>query len=216
VSLDRSDVLRRARLLDLLAEGTYYGGDPAAAEAPYREQLVLLEALSARLPQDIGASRQLERAQWALGTTLLQLERPREAEPILRQAVTITERLRMLEPDDQALARSANIATNAHAQALAALGRFSEAVPVLQQSVEARHRLWDQSPADWSVARDYAITTAGLADVLADAGDIPNACAKYRETLATFDLIRSAGRLAKLDEDYALPGILKGMQRHCR
>ncbi len=213
---DRSSVLRRARLIDLLAEGTYYGGDPAAAEAPYREQLALLERLSARMPQDIGVSRQLERAQWALGTTLLELKRAREAEQILGQAVTIIERLRILEPDDQDLARSASIAANAHAQTLAALGRFSEAVPVLQRSVEARHLLWERAPSDWSAARDYAITTAGLADVLADAGDIPSACTHYRETLITFDRIRSAGRLAKLDEDYALPRIQQGLQRHCR
>ena len=38
----------------LLAEGMYYGGDAAAAEQPYREQLALLERLSAQLPQDIG------------------------------------------------------------------------------------------------------------------------------------------------------------------
>jgi serine/threonine-protein kinase len=215
-SPDRSAALRRARLLDILAEGTYYGGDPAAAETSYREELGLLQQLSARLPQDVGVSRQLERAQWALGSTLLQLQRPREAEQVLSQAVALAERLRILEPDDQDLVRSASVASNALAQALAALKRFDAAIPLLQQSLDARRRLWDQAPTDWSAARDYAITLASLADVQADSGNVPQACGRYRETLAVFDRIRDAGRLAKLDQDYALQLIHERMQYHCR
>ena len=51
---------------------------------PYREQLDPAGSDCMRgCLQDIGVSRQLQRAQWALGTTLLELKRPREAEPIL-------------------------------------------------------------------------------------------------------------------------------------
>lgn len=215
-AVDRSAALRRARLLDLLAEGIYYGGNPAAAEAPYRQQLTLLGELSTRLPNDIGVSRQLQRAQWALGTTLLQLNRPREAERSLSQAVAIVERLQLLEPDDRDLARSATIAVNAHAQALGALGRFDEALPVLKRSAAARHVLWEQRPNDWAAARDYAVTMAALADVQASGLDTAQACASYRESLATFDRMRSVGRLAKLDEDYAIDGIHDGFEKHCR
>jgi serine/threonine-protein kinase len=215
-ALDRAAALRRARLIDVVAEGTYYGGNPAAAEIGYREELSVLQQLSDRLPEDVGVSRQLERAQWALGSTLLQLERPQEAQKILSEAVALVERLRILEPDDQDLVRSASVASNALAQALAALGRFDEAIPVLQHSLEGRRRLWDRAPTDWSAARDYAITLASLADVQADSGDTPHACARYRETLAVFDRIRDAGRLARLDQDYALQLVHERMQHHCR
>jgi tetratricopeptide (TPR) repeat protein len=215
-SLDRSAALRRARLIDLVAEGTYYGGNPGAAEMSYREELALLQQLSDRLPEDVGVSRQLERAQWALGTTLLQLQRPAEAEKVLSEAVALVERLRILEPDDQGLVRSASVASNALAQALGALNRFNEAIPLLQKSLDARRRLWDRTPTDWSAARDYAITLASLADVQADSGDTVRACTRYRETLAVFDRIRSAGRLARLDQDYALQLVHERMQHHCR
>ena len=212
----RTAVLAHARLLDILAEGLYYSGDPAAAEQPYREQFALLRDLSASRSLDVGISRRLAHACWALAMTLLELQRPREAEPILAAATTIVERLRLLEPDDQDLVRVADITAGARAQALVMLKRFAEAEPLLERSLNERERLWNEAPEDWSRARDYAIALARRADARIDAGRIADACTDYRQTITTFDRIRAAGKLAKLDEDYALRLIHENVASHCQ
>lgn len=208
--------LQRARLLDIYAESAYYAGNPPAAEKPYREQLALLQKLSKQAPRDVRISRRLQRAGWALGTTLLELNRPREAEPILADATAMAQKLVFLEPDDRDLARSESIAASAYAQALVALGRSSEALPVLERSTQSRRKLWDEKPDDWGAARDYAISLATLADARSDSGDARAACADYTSALQAFDRIRAAGRLAKLDEDYALRLIHERMAKYCR
>ena len=208
--------VRRARLLDILAEGLYYSGDPPAAEAPYREQYDLLRALSAAEPQNVALSRRVARAGWNLGSTLVEIKRAAEGEPILADAQAIGERLQVLEPDDAELARLVDIVSSAHAQALVALRRFEEARPVLEQSVDARRRRWEQLPQDWSRARDYAVAQGGLGDMWADAGDSRNACTTYRASLATFQRIRAAGKITQLDEDYTLRNIRDRVGRLCR
>lgn len=201
--------LRRARLLDIFAETTYYSGDPPAAEQPYRQQLELVRKLAAANPQDLRMLRRAERAGWALGTTLLELQRFKEAEPLLRESVEIVQRLQLLEPEDRDLVRTASVVANSHAQALIGLRRFDEALPVFERSAEARRRLWESDPLQWSAARDYAVSMAALADARADAGQISRACTEYAESLAMFDRIRAAGKLAPLDEDHAIRLVLE-------
>jgi eukaryotic-like serine/threonine-protein kinase len=196
--------LRRARLLDIFAETTYYSGDPPAAEQPYRQQLELVRKLAAANPQDLRMLRRTERAGWALGTTLLELQRFKEAEPLLRESVEIVQRLQLIEPEDRDLVRTASVVANSHAQALIGLRRFDEALPVFERSAQARRRLWESDPLQWSAARDYAVSVAALADARADAGQISRACTEYAESLAMFDRIRAAGKLAPLDEDHAI------------
>jgi eukaryotic-like serine/threonine-protein kinase len=207
--------VRRARLLDIMAEGLYYSGAVPAAEGPYREEYELLRMLSADDPQDVAISRRVARAGWALGTTMVDDKRPEEGERILADAQALGERLLPLEPDDQELARMVNIITNAHAQALVALRRFSEARPMLEQVVSARRRRWEESPRDWSRARDYALAQSALAEMWADAGQARSACATYADSLATFERIRAAGKLAQLDVDYSLPNIYRRVTPLC-
>jgi tetratricopeptide (TPR) repeat protein len=207
--------LRRARLLDIFAEGVYYGGDPVGSEIPYREEYELLRALSAAEPQNVGISRRFMRAGWALGTTLVDIERWREGERILADARALGERLQLLEPEDRDLVRMVEITTSAHAQALSALGRFSEARPLLETALHARRQLWNEAPQDWSRARDYALAQQALADMWADAGDSSNACATYDASLATFARIHAAGKGAQLDQDYSLPNIYARVKPLC-
>ena len=212
----RADALRRARLFDLLAEGTYYAGEPAAAEEPYREQLRILEALAAADPADLGVARLVQRAGWALGTTLLELRRPTEAEPILFRARQLAGELQRLDPDDREAARTATVTASAHAQALVATGRFDAAIPVLRGVVEQRRAASVADKNDFGAARDYAVALAMLADAFADAGRAALACTEYAAARREFELLQAAGRLPQLDQDYALRLVLERFARHCR
>ena len=212
----RAAQLQHARLLDILAEGIYYGGDPAGAEEPYRDQLKILQELSAAAPRDVSMSRRASRAGWALGVTLLEISRPKEAEPILAQASAIARQLAQLDPDDAEVARNMDIVTRAHAQALIALHRYDEALPVMQYSAEARRARAERAPDNASLIRDYAIALAGWGDALAAAGKVEQACRRYDEASATFEQMRAGGRLPDLDQDYSVKLLNESAGRYCR
>ncbi|HEY1283690.1 MAG TPA: protein kinase [Steroidobacteraceae bacterium] len=213
---ERAAQLRRARLLDRLAESTYYAGNAAAAEQPYREELSLLQAYSASAPNDVNATRRVQRAEWALGSLLTELNRPAEAETILAHSVAMVEQLQLLEPEDKDLARLASVTANAYGDALVALKKFSQAFPIYERSLAMRRKRWDDAPNDWGAARDYAMALGTLGDARAAAGRTRQACADYAETLDVFDRMRAAGRLAKLDEENAVRNVRSHVATYCK
>jgi serine/threonine-protein kinase len=215
-SWTRAQVLEVARLHDLQAEAIYYAGRPPDAEAPYRKQLALLQALQKKLPQDMQVARQAQRAAWALGTTLLELKRPAEAEPILALAQQGASELRRLDPEDPTLVRSQTVLLLAHAQALVGIRKFDAAIPVLREGVALRLAARQAAPEDFGVVRDYAVAVNMLADALADAGQLRAACAEYVVSQRVFVELQSAGKLTKLDEGYMQRLATEGFNRHCR
>lgn len=212
----RASLLRRARLLDRFAESTYYSGDTAGSEQPYREELELLRAYAAEVPYDINAARRVQRAEWALGSVLTELKRPEEAAALLAHAVGLVEQLQLLEPEDKDLARLASVTANAYGDALVALQRYSEAFPIYERSLSMRRKRWDNAPNDWGAARDYAMALGTLGDARAAAGQTARACSLYADTLATFDKIRAAGKLAKLDEENGVRMVRGQVSKYCR
>jgi len=96
------------------------------------------------------------------------------------------------------------------------LKRFSEAFPIYERSLAMRRKRWDDAPNDWGAARDYAMALGTLGDARAAAGQTRSACAAYADTLAVFDRIRAAGRLAKLDEENGVHNVRAQVERHCR
>jgi serine/threonine-protein kinase len=212
----RAAQLRRARLLDRLAESMYYAGDAAAAEHPYREELTLLRAYAAATPYDVNATRRVQRAEWALGSLLTELDRAAEAETLLAHSVAMVEQLQLLEPEDKDLARLASVTANAYGDALVALKKFSQAFPIYERSLAMRRKRWNDSPSDWGAARDYAMALGTLGDARAAAGQVRQACADYTETLGVFDRMRAAGRLAKLDEENGVRSVQSHFAQHCK
>jgi eukaryotic-like serine/threonine-protein kinase len=212
----RAAMLRRALLLDMFADNTYYSGNAAAAEKPYREELALLRQIETETPYDINAMRRVQRAEWALGSLLTELNRPAEGAQMLGHSVAMMDRLLLLEPDDKDLKRLASVTSSAYADALVALKRYDEAFPIYERSLAMRRARWDGAPTDWGAARDYAMALGTLADARAAAGQTRRACAAYTDTLAVFDKIRAAGRLTKLDEDNAVRSMKDHRAQHCR
>jgi tetratricopeptide (TPR) repeat protein len=212
----RAAMLRRALLLDMFADNTYYSGDAAAAEKPYREELALLRQIETETPYDINATRRVQRAEWALGSMLTELNRPAEGAQMLAHSVAMMDQLLLLEPDDKDLERLASVTSNAYADALVALKRYDEAFPIYERSLAMRRARWDSAPTDWGAARDYAMALGTIADARVAAGQTQRACTAYSDTLAVFDKIRAAGRLTKLDEDNAVRTMKEHRAQHCR
>jgi serine/threonine-protein kinase len=211
----RAEGLRRARLLDILGEAIYYGGDQPGSEAPYREEYDLLRDLAVAEPLNVAISRRLVRAGWGLGATLVDTGRAQEGERVLAEARALAERLAELEPEDRDLARLVEITSGAHAAGLVALRRFEEARPVLERLLNDSRRRSNAAPQDWQLMRDSAIDQQALADMFADAGDASQACAHYQGSLATFAKIHAAGKGSQLDEDFSLPSIYARLRKMC-
>jgi serine/threonine protein kinase len=209
-------ILRRAKLLDMYAEGFYYTDDMVSAEKAYREAMGLLRTAYEANPEDPRAVRRYARSEWALAEALLEMKQPAEAETLLKDSVVLTNELQLLEPHDRDLVRTTIVFETAHARALAALGRHAEALPLLQETVAGRKRLWDEDPTNWSAARDYAIGIASLAEGRAAAGQYNSACDAWAKSIATFDRIEKAGKGTQLDEDHTIRIVREEQAKHCR
>ncbi len=215
----RREALRRhARLLDILAESTFYAGDVNAAEDSYREHYRLMRQLAEEEPQDLRAERMYMRAGWALGTTLLEMgpERKAEAEQLLAQSLKLADNLRTLEPDDKDLVRMRSIVAAGEAQALSEVGRAQEAVPLMEDSVRQRKALWNEASGDWAIARDVATSLDMFGAVLLKARETKRACAAYQESLDVFEQMRTAGRLTQLDEDTIQKEAREALSTNCK
>lgn len=208
--------LIEASLYDLLAESIYYDDRKAQAEAPYRRQMEILAAAARRWPGDPAISRRLARSRWALGTTLLSLERPREAYDLLHLGEQETRAIAASDLADADAARMHRIVLDAEAQALAALGQPARAAELLKEGVAERRALWREHPTETMRLRDYAMSLAMLGDVEVAAGRKADACGRYDEVEQIFGQLARGGRATTLDADSTLRLIREAREQHCR
>ena len=212
----RQAMLSEAKLEDLLAEAAAYDGRTDDAIAPYRRRMAILEAAARRWPGDPQVTRLLPRSRWALGATLLDAGRSREAAPILAQGVAEARAVAAFEPQDADAERAADIIENTQAQTFAAMGQPETAIPILARSAEARRRRMLARPGVALGARDYAITLAALGDVEGQAGRRGEACRRYDQAEQIFDDLRRRGHAAALDTDGARKLLELSRARYCR
>jgi hypothetical protein len=213
----REALSRRARLLDIFAEGHYYTDEIAASEAPYREAVVILQQLAKEEPYSLKAMRMLSRGEWALAAILIELKpsKAAEAETLLAGALERSKELRLLEPADKEALRADSVVASTYAQALGALGRLEEAEGRLKDVVATRLGLWNEDPANWGIARDYVISVWALGDTQLLRRATSRACASYATSLDVLERMRKAGRLAKLDEETTLRPINEKIAKYC-
>jgi hypothetical protein len=203
------------RVQDALAEAQYYLGDLEAAEASYRRYAEMTQSFAAANPNDMEALRGAVMGRWALGTTLLARERPRQGLAELEAAAGLVPRLVAFEPDDEASQRVQRIVMAAHAQALALSGRFEEGASLLRAQVDARAAYLRADPHEAARARAYAVSLAMLADLYAGVEDAGRACPLYAEGAAILQRLAAAGQLSPQDRDSALRALEAGRVRHC-
>ena len=202
--IDQRTRLREARAWDLVAEGTYYGGNEAGSEPAYRREVAVMEDVARLAPSDPVVLRALATARWALGTTLVTVGKFSQALPVLEAATADSERLVAFDTADQDARRTLRLMKFAKAQALAGLRRFDEAIALLSQQVAERLAIWRGAEERMEAARDYAVAVVALADVQAMAGRKADACVSYDRARSAFEAIRRKGRLTGLDQDHAI------------
>ena len=204
----------QARALDAEAETRSYAGDEAGAEAPYRRQLLLLQQLRAEAPDDPLNNRALARSGWALGVTLVDLKKTREAVAVLGSALATARALVAFDPEDALAQRTLRIGELAYAQALAADGHPAQAIGLLSTQVAARRTRSASGRVE--AVREDAISLGALAEAQAQAGRAAAACASYRGQETVFEGLRRRGRLTALDVSGPLAAARAGAALACR
>jgi serine/threonine-protein kinase len=192
-----------ARAYDALAEATYYGESPAASESIYRRLVEITTSHMAARPDDTLAMRLAIEAHWGLGSTLLGLDRAKDALVEMQAAAALVPKLITYQPDDIGAQRTERIVYSALAQALAMSGRFKEGVALLKDEVAKSERLAEAPGATPEHTRSYAIRLAMLADLYADNHVAAEACPIYAKADLIFDDLDKRGILTKLDRENA-------------
>ncbi len=211
----RDTLLLRSNAYDLIAEGIYYSQPPKRAVAPYRYALALLERAKLLYPGDQIVIRRLARAQWALGTTLVDNGDPKEALALVEASSAGGRQVLAFDPADEDAKRMLRISENARGQALAAAGQLNEGLALFTDNVAERQQRWTARPADPLRLRDYMVAVKGLGDMQTQFGRVADGCVTYRDAKRLIGRIAQTGRLTGMDAATVLTDLRQRETKFC-
>lgn len=203
----------RALLLSYLAEALYYQGQAGDALPVYRQSLAVIEreVRSARTPY---ALDRLAKAEWEVGTTLLELEQYPEAIRRLAHAEELAAEVAALDPANKEGRRILSGMRTAHAQALGLSGRTDAALVVLESHRDELARLYAQEGGA-QLARDLAYAHTVIGETLNAAGRRSAACSADRAARAQYQALRERGWLNPWDEETNLALVERRIAANC-
>ncbi len=204
-----------ARAWDAKAEAVYYGQGAPQSEASYRKLVDLTSAYAARNPEDMLGVRLAIEAHWALGVTLLGIDRAKDGLAELDAASALVPVLLNFQPDDDGARRTQRIVLSARAQALAMAGRFKEGVALLREQVDLSAATDAESKGLPAYRRSHGVTLAMLADLYDDNGLTREGCPLYAEASAIFADLEKRGVLSQLDRDNSQKMIRERQAKSC-
>lgn len=212
----RDAAVLSSRTADILGESLFYHGDREAAVTAYRRQLAILTDAVKRWPDDPKVRRNFARATWALGTTLIDLDRYGEALPMLERGLAEIRAMVAKDRDNADAERMMRIQEVAYAQALSGVGRTEPAIAMLTANVERRREVWLAQPDEAMRMRDYTIGIAALGDMLVENRRIAQACASYDQAEIMFGRLKRDGKFIDVDRDYSYRLLNEARAKHCR
>ncbi len=204
-----------ARAWDAKAEAIYYEKGAAASESTYRRLVELTSAYASQHSEDMLGIRLAIEAHWALGVTLLGIDRAKDGLAELDAASALLPVLLKFQPDDDGAKRTQHIVLSARAQALAMAGRFKEGVALLREQVDISDDLVRQSNNLPASVRSQAVTLSMLADLYDDNGIYKESCLIYARADAIFSDLDKHGELSPMDRDSSLKMIRERQAKHC-
>lgn len=205
-----------ARAWDAKAEAIYYGQGAAPSESAYRHLVNLTSAYAAAHPEDMLGVRLAIEAHWALGVTLLGIDRAKDGLVEMDAASALVPVLLQFQPDDDGAKRTQHIVLSARAQALAMAGRFKEGVALLREQVDISEDLVARSSNLPANVRSQGVTLAMLADLYDDNGLYTESCPIYAQADAIFSDLDKRGELSQLDRDSSQKMIRERQAKHCK
>jgi serine/threonine protein kinase/tetratricopeptide (TPR) repeat protein len=185
------------------------------ATTAYRESFEIRRALAEREPLHNNIQRDLAIAYEKLGNVQRVAAHPADAVASYRAALAQFTRLAQADPSNTNAARTVAISREKLAETIEEIGGGDEAASLLRDALATHRTLAARDPDNAQARCEAGRVAERLGDATArwpaPAGG-PAACASWRESLETRELIRSAGRRTCVsDEDMArLAGKLAG------
>ena len=188
----------RISAIDLAAEASFYAGDRDGARVLYRQALDLAIVAAQRSPDHQRLRWMVERADWALGTTLLDAGEVAAATPLLERAYTSSRAAMAADRADGVAQRRYRSFMLAYGQSLTG-PRAAEGIALIRRSQRLRERWWQRSPGDEGRQRDWIVATLALGDALAKSHRLTAACDAYARARSLAEALRVDGHLTALD-----------------
>jgi hypothetical protein len=207
--------LERAKAMDQLAEATFYTAGGKASLAPYRETVALLETAHRLYPTSRLAILRLDRARWALGSTLLALSRIDEALALLEVSSTDLKQRVAFDRDDMEAARLLQIVELDHAEALTDANRVGEGIALMQANIAERRAWLALHPVEPRKLRDLAIGVEQLGDIQTKHGRVGDGCRSYAEFETLVAAMRKIGDFAQMDMADTMDDLAQQERKYC-
>ena len=206
--------LEKAKAQDVLAEAIFYHENAGAAVVPYQAAMNTFAEGHRRFPQSRVLMQRLSRARWALGSTLLAVNRNREALAHFETGLVEVRAMMAFDPDDLETARLSQILELDRANALADTGQVALGLAALASNVEDRRAWLARRPQEVRRLRDLSVGVKALGDLRAKYGQTRLACTSYAEfrelvrqmkkvaDFSAMDLENTATDLARKEAEY--------------
>jgi serine/threonine protein kinase/tetratricopeptide (TPR) repeat protein len=195
--------------VDLAAEASFYAAQRTEALNLYRQALNLAMQAANRWPRDQRLRWLAERANWALGTTLLDAGDTAAASPLLERAYTSSRETVAADQADGVAQRRYRSFMLAYGQSLAGK-RASEGIKLITRSQHLRQQWWQQAWSDQGRQRDWIVATVALGDALAKSRNATGACKAYKDARSLVERMRTERRLTVLDRDRLIKPFSQG------
>lgn len=193
-----SDSLDRGHLMASKAEALYFMDRAGEALPIYRAALDEMDALRRAYPAHPYLAGAASVAGWNLGSTLIELSRPREALEVLAGAEADAREAVRLDPADREGRRRLRVVRNAQAQALGLAGETDKALALLGEirgSDEALLRAEPSALHSRDVVFDYTL----VGETLDAAGRKAEACRADRDALRRYADLAARKLLTPID-----------------
>ncbi|MDP3494120.1 MAG: serine/threonine-protein kinase [Hyphomonadaceae bacterium] len=204
-----------ARTYDALGEAVYYGVGVPDSIPVYERLVEITSAYLASHPDDMLGQRLTIEARWALGVTLLGVDRPKDGLAELQAAAALVPTLLQYQPEDTGAQRTQRIVYSALAQALAMSGRFDEGVALLREELAKSEEQVRKTNSRPEQVRSYGVTLAMLADLYADNNLAKEACPIYAKAEQVWLDLEKRGVLTQLDRDNSQK-MIRGRQQQLK
>ncbi len=215
VSNDLDGLLERCKAMDLLAEGLFYAVGAKASLQPYRDTVTLLESTTRLYPNSPLAALRLAHARWALGSTLLSMDRYGEALALLSKTAFDLQGMVAFDPDDLEAARQLQVVRLDQAEALTDNHRVAEGLAMMKANIQARRDWLAKRPGEPRRLRDLAIGVEQLGGVETRHGRVAEGCGAYAEFRALLAQLARMGDIAQMDMADTLDDLATQERRYC-
>ncbi len=214
-SNDLDGLLERGKAMDLVAEGLFYAVGAKASVQPYRDTVSLLDSTMRLYPNSPLAALRLAHARWALGSTLLSMDRYYEALALLASTASDLQRMVAFDPDDLEAARQLQVVQLDHAEALTDTHRVAEGLALMKANIQARRDWLAKRPQEPRRLRDLAIGVEQLGGIETRHGRVAEGCGAYAEFHALLARLAQMGDIAQMDMADTLDDLALQERRYC-